>query len=41
MFAIDVDEWELPNLLEETRRLRLERVRQNEQLQTKPARKRA
>lgn len=41
MFAIDVEEWELPNLLEETRRLRLERVGQNEQLQAKPARKRA
>lgn len=26
MFAIDVDEWELPNLLEETRRVRLARV---------------
>jgi hypothetical protein len=26
MFAIDVDEWELPNLLEETRRMRLERI---------------
>jgi hypothetical protein len=41
MFAIDVDEWELPNLLEETRQLRLERVGQNEQLRAKPARKRA
>ena len=41
MFAIDVDEWELPNLLEETRRLRLDGVGQSEKLKAKPARKRA
>lgn len=27
MFAIDVDEWKLPDLLEETRRLRLDQIR--------------
>lgn len=28
MFAIDIDEWELPNLLEETRRVRLAKIEQ-------------
>jgi hypothetical protein len=29
MFAIDVEEWELPNLLDERRRLRLEDIRRD------------
>ena len=41
MFAIDTEEWELPDLLEESRRLRLERIGHNEPLKAKPARKRA
>ena len=41
MFAIDVEEWELPNLLEDTRRVRLEQI--GTEAGTKPnrARKRA
>jgi hypothetical protein len=41
MFAIDVNEWELPNLLEEARRLRLERIGHDQAPIRKPTRKRA
>lgn len=41
MFAIDVDEWKLPNLLEETRRVRLERIRRDQESRAKTKRKSA
>ena len=41
MFAIDVDEWKLPNLLEESRRERLERIAQDQGEEPKPDRKSA
>lgn len=41
MFAIDVDEWGLPNLLEESRRLRLARIKHDLALQQKAMRKQA
>ena len=39
LFAIDVDEWGLPNLLEENRRLRLARIKHDVALQQKAMRK--
>ena len=41
MFAIDVEEWELPNLLEETRRVRLEQIGKDCAAKRDRARKRA
>ena len=41
MFAIDVDEWKLPNLLEESRRERLERIARDQGEEPKPDRKSA
>lgn len=41
MFAIDVDEWELPNLLEETRRMRLEWIGRDRATRAKARRKSA
>ncbi len=41
MFAIDVDEWKLPNLLEETRRARLERIGRDQASKAKTKRKSA
>ena len=41
MFAIDVEEWELPNLLEDTRRVRLEQIGTEAGTKANRARKRA
>ncbi len=41
MFAIDVDEWKLPNLLEETRTVRLERIGRDRARTAKTRRKSA
>ena len=41
MFAIDVDEWGLPNLLEESRRLRLARIKHDRAFHQKAMRKQA
>jgi len=41
MFAIDADEWELPNLLEEARKSRLEGIGNDQAPKAKLARKRA
>ena len=41
MFAIDAEEWKLPNLLDESRRLRLERIGHDEAIKAKAEKKSA